>query len=104
MTRLLSFAAVVATSLTLLSAAPGNAQTAGYYNATPTTAPTKASVITAGTLWKCQDGVCSAKESTQRDIIMCQMVAQRVGTLSDFSVKGSAFDAATLAKCNERAK
>lgn len=104
MTRILSVAAALASSVMLLSASAGHAQTAGsYYSATPTTAPTKASVITSGTLWKCADGVCGAKKSTQRDPIMCQMVAKRVGTLTAFTVGGTPFDADALAKCNAAA-
>lgn len=103
MNRFLSFAAALATSVMLLGAT-AQAQTAPYYSATPVAAPSKASVITAGSLWKCADGVCSARESTQRDIIMCQMVVQRIGTLSAFAVKGIAFDEATLAKCNSNAR
>ncbi|OYY91266.1 MAG: hypothetical protein B7Y45_04030 [Sphingomonas sp. 28-66-16] len=103
MTRLLAIAASFATSVLLLSATAGHAQTSGYYNATPATAPTKTSVITAGTLWKCGDGVCVANKSTQRDPIMCQMVVKRLGTLTAFSVGGTAFDADALAKCNAAA-
>lgn len=105
MTRIVSFAAAIATSVMLLSATAGNAQpTGGYYNATPIAAPSKASVITSGTLWKCADGVCSAKKSTQRDTIMCQLVVQRVGELSAFTAGEAAFDADALAKCNARAR
>ncbi|MFM9828344.1 MAG: CC_3452 family protein [Sphingomonas sp.] len=103
MTRILSLAAALATSVILLGAS-AHAQTGPYYSATPVAAPTKASVITAGNLWKCAGGVCSARESTQRDIIMCQMIAQRVGALSAFAVKGAAFDEAALAKCNASAR
>ncbi len=103
MTRILSVAAALATSVMLLTATAGHAQSSGYYNATPVTAPTKVSVITSGTLWKCNDGVCVASKSTQRDPIMCQMVVKRVGALSAFSVGGTAFDANALAKCNTAA-
>ncbi len=103
MTRILSIAAALATSVMLLSATAGHAQPTGYYNATPVTAPTKVSVITSGTLWKCNGGVCSAQKATQRDPIMCQMVVKRVGTLSAFTVAGTAFDADALAKCNSAA-
>lgn len=103
MTRILTAAAALASSIMLLSATAGYAQTGGYYSATPATAPTKASVITQGTLWKCADGVCTAKKSTQRDIIMCQLVVQRVGALSAFTIGGAPLDAAALTKCNERA-
>lgn len=106
MTRILTTAAALASSILLSSvlfATAAIAQTGGYYTATPATAPTKASVITAGTLWKCADGVCSAKQSTQRDVIMCQMVVQRVGKLNTFTVAGTPIDAAMLEKCNARA-
>ena len=103
MIRILSVAAALATSVMLLSATAAPAQSAGYYSATPVTAPTKASVITSGTLWKCRDGVCTANKSTQRDVIMCQMVVQRVGARSAFSANGTAFEAEALAKCNARA-
>ncbi len=103
MTRFLSLAAALTTSIMLLGAT-AHAQSGPYYSATPVAAPTKASVITAGNLWKCANGVCSAREATQRDIVMCQMIAQRVGTLSAFAVKGTAFDEATLAKCNTSAR
>ncbi|MBA3838058.1 MAG: hypothetical protein H2054_05535 [Sphingomonas sp.] len=101
MTRLFPIATLAAS---LIAVVPAVAQTAGYYAATPATAPTKNTLITSGTLWKCADGVCGAAKSTQRDVIMCQMVAQRVGKLNAFSVAGAAFDEATLAKCNTVAR
>lgn len=101
MTRILSTAAALASSMLLASAA--FAQTGAYYAATPATAPTKASVITQGTLWKCTDGVCTAPKSTQRDSIMCELVAKRVGTLTTFTVGGAPLAPEALNKCNERA-
>jgi len=101
MVRILSLVAALAVSVAPVAA---QAQAGGYYVATPVTAPTKASVITSGTLWKCAGGSCTAAKSTQRDLIMCQMVAQRVGALSAFNVAGAAMDEASLAKCNERAR
>lgn len=102
MTRIIAAAAALLASATLISTTAG-AQSAGYYSATPVAAPTKVSIITSGTLWKCTDGVCTAKKSTQRDQIMCQMVVQRVGALSAFTAGGTAFEAEALAKCNARA-
>lgn len=104
MVRILSLAAALATSVALVAPMTAHAQAAGYYTATPVAAPAKASVITSGTLWKCNGGVCTAAKSTQRDVIMCQMVVQRVGALSAFTVAGTALDADSLAKCNERAR
>jgi hypothetical protein len=105
MKRIVSIAAAITSSVLLLSATAGYAQPTGsYYSATPATAPTKANIITSGTLWKCADGVCSAGKGTSRDLIICQMVAQNVGKLTSFSVAGSPLDADTLAKCNSRAR
>ncbi len=106
MTRILTTAAALASSIlvsSVLFATAAIAQTGGYYTATPATAPTKASVITQGTLWKCTDGVCSAPKATQRDSIMCELVAKRVGTLTTFTVAGAPLAAEALTKCNERA-
>ena len=103
MIRTLSLAAIAASALALAPVA-AFAQTSGYYTATPATAPSKNTIITSGTLWKCAEGVCGAAKSTQRDVIMCQMVAQRIGKLTSFSVAGAAFDEATMAKCNTVAK
>ncbi len=104
MTRIATFAAACASSILLLSATAGHAQTGGYYNATPVAAPAKASLITGGTLWHCNDGVCVADKAPMRDVILCQMVAREVGKLATFTVAGAPLDADTLAKCNARAK
>jgi len=78
-------------------------ETAGYYTATPTEAPTKTSLITRDTVWKFHDGAFNAAKAPEREIVLCQLVAQRVGKLSAFTVGGQAIDADTLAKCNAKA-
>jgi hypothetical protein len=89
----------------VLAAAPLPALAQGaYYSATPATAPTKSSLITRNTVWKCGDGACTAGKSPDRPATMCELVAQRVGTLQTFTVGGTAFDEASLAKCNARAR
>ncbi len=93
---------LAAAALTMLGSVPAVAQ-GGYYTAKPTAAPSKASIITRSTLWKCADGLCSAKKSTDRDAIMCELVVQRVGTLESFTANGAAFGNEALAKCNARA-
>ena len=100
MTRFTALAVAFAASTLFAGAA--NAQ--GYYSATPVAAPTKASWIVAETMWKCNEGACSAAKSPSRDAIVCEQVVKRVGALSTFSANGAAFDEATLAKCNSRAK
>lgn len=104
MVRILSFAAALASSALLVAPMTAHAQASGYYSATPATAPAKNTLITSGTLWKCDGGVCTAGKSTQRDMIMCQLVAARIGKLNAFAVAGAAFDEATLAKCNTNAR
>lgn len=102
MIRFLPVAALAAT--TLLLAPASLAQTARGYSATPVAAPTKASLVTRSTLWKCADGVCTAAQATSRDAIVCELVAKEVGALSSFTAKGQAFDADALAKCNAKAR
>jgi uncharacterized low-complexity protein len=104
MARFLAVAAAAAATLALTPAI-GSAQTVrGYYAATPVSAPSKTSVVTRSTVWKCGEGVCVASKSDSRDTIMCELVAREVGALQTFSAGGTAFDADALAKCNARAK
>ncbi|MGJ3648512.1 CC_3452 family protein [Sphingomonas sp. GlSt437] len=104
MTRILTSAAAAIVAATLFSASAGFAQPVGYYAATPATAPAKDTIITDGTLWKCGNGVCVANKAPERDLIVCQLVASNVGQLTSFTVSGTALPAATLAKCNTKAR
>jgi hypothetical protein len=99
MTRSIAFVTALAVSSLFASAAG-----AGYYAATPVTAPAKPSLIAGSMMWKCDGGVCSAPKATSRDAIVCEQVVKRVGALSTFSANGTSFDEAALAKCNARAK
>jgi len=105
MTRFLTVAAAAAATLALTPTA-GFAQTArGYYVATTATAPAKDSLVTRTTVWHCGDGVCTAnKAASARDAIMCELVAQQVGTLTAFTANGTTFDAEALGKCNAKAR
>jgi hypothetical protein len=104
MTRFIA-AAAAAAAIFALTPAMGFAQApVGYYTATAEAAPTKASVVTRSTIWHCNGTVCSAPKASSRDAIMCELVAREVGKLSSFTVKGEAFDTASLEKCNARAK
>lgn len=104
MTRILSVAAALAVSLTLLGTTAANAQDAGYYAATPVTKPTKASFIARDTIWTWRDTAFTARRGSDRDTIQCELVARQAGKLESFSVSGAAFDAAALEKCNAKAK
>ena len=99
MTRSIAFVTALSASALFASAA-----SAGYYNATPVAAPAKATLIAGSIMWKCDGGVCSAPKTTSRDAIVCEQVVKRIGSVSTFTVNGTALDEATLAKCNARAK
>lgn len=103
MNRFLAVAAVAAATLVLTPAA-GIAQVRGYYSATPATAPAKASLITRSTVWKCGEGTCTASKADARDVIVCELMAREVGTLTAFRANGTQFDADALAKCNTKAR
>ncbi|KQS05122.1 hypothetical protein ASG11_02720 [Sphingomonas sp. Leaf357] len=100
MIRFASFATTLAASALLAV----SAASAGFYDAKPVAAPAKVSSITAGVMWKCADGVCTAPASTTRAPIVCEQVVKRYGALTSFAADGKAFDEAALAKCNARAK
>ena len=96
-------ATIAAATLTLSGTAPAMAQS-GYYRATPKTEVAKASFITRSALWKCADGVCTAGKVAERDAVLCEVVARKVGGLSAFTVGGTAYGEESLAKCNAKAK
>lgn len=108
MFRIVSIAAALAASTLVLGATASHAQpaaqSAGYYAATPAAQPTKTSFLTRETMWKWRDGAFVANKSADRDIIVCSLVAQRAGKLTSFAVAGTPVDAATLDKCNAKAK
>ncbi len=101
MNRILAAAASIAVSTLLLSATAASAEGTGYYSAVPAAQPTKMSFISHGTVWKFRDGsFVTSDRQTYRDVVVCQLVAQRAGKLNSFSVKGAALEAADLDKCN----
>ena len=102
MIRLLSIVALAASALS--AAAPVQAQTAGYYNATLAAAPVKTKLVTRSTVWTCNGTTCTAPKAGSRDAIMCELVVRQTGALTGFVAGGTAFDAEALAKCNSRAK
>jgi len=105
MNRIFSLVAPLIGAATLATVPlAAQAQTGGYYVATPAAVATKPTVITSGIVWKWNAPNYVAAQSTQRDAITCQMIARDAGKLSSFSADGKAFDAAAMEKCNARAK
>ena len=106
MTRSLTIAAAFAGFAMLLSPVAGQAQApaGGYYTATPVAQPTKTSLVTHTTVWKWSESAFVADKAPERENVVCELIAQRVGKLNSFTAGGQAFDADALAKCNARAK
>ena len=105
MKHLVSLAAALIVSGTLVSATAADAQApAGYYVAVPASPVAKTSLITRNTAWSLRGGSFVAAQAPERAQVLCQLVADRVGGLSSFAVKGEAYDADQLAKCNAHVK
>jgi hypothetical protein len=106
MIRIVSAFAALATSAMLFTAAAGHAQApaGGYYVATPIATPAKPNLVINSSIWTLQGASFVANKAPERDLVMCQQVAQRTGKLNAFSVGGAALDADALAKCNAHAK
>ena len=104
MNRLFSLAAAALVSAAALSPVAASAADGPYYAAIPVAAPAKTTLITSGTVWKWNTTAFTANKATQRDAIMCEMVAKTTGKLTAFTAGGQPFDAPALEKCNARAK
>jgi hypothetical protein len=104
MTRFASIAAALIGSVMLFAPVAGQAQAGGYYVATPVAQPTKTSLVTHTTVWKWNESAFVAGKAPERENVVCELIAQRVGKLNAFTAGGQAFDADALAKCNARAK
>lgn len=100
-----TFAALAVSALAVLGAVPAVARPAtGYYTATPKAAFDKPTLVTRSTLWRCADGLCIAGKGAERDSVLCELVVQKVGALTSFTVGGAALAEDDLAKCNARAR
>ncbi|MEO9131705.1 MAG: hypothetical protein ABI240_10905 [Sphingomonas sp.] len=106
MTRFTQIAAALVGTVMLLSPIAGQAQApaSGYYTATPVAQPTKTSFVTHTTVWKWSENAFVAGKAPERENVVCELIAQRVGKLNGFTAAGRSFDADALAKCNAHAK
>lgn len=96
------FAAALASAV--VPAAASAQADAPYYTAIAATAPSESRAVVRGTLFRCEGATCTAPKANGRDAIMCELVAREFGSLTEFRANGAAFDAAALAKCNEKAR
>jgi hypothetical protein len=103
--RIIPMLASVAMAATLLGATayPAFAQGDPTYRLTAERSVT-GSKIANDVLWRCGTEGCTALNASSRPAIVCAQAARTVGKLTSFSVKGTAFDAEALAKCNAKAR
>jgi hypothetical protein len=62
------------------------------------------SKIARETLWRCNDGGCTAMKATSRPEVVCVHAVREVGKVSNFSYRGTDFTAEQLAACNAKAR
>ena len=97
------FVTLVAAALvgsTMIAATADAQVSGGYYVATPAAQPAKSTLITRSTPWSLRGNAYVAARAPERDAVLCQLVARKIGELSGFTVAGKAYDADQLAKCN----
>lgn len=100
-----SITTAILTSAALLAAAGAPAQTPSTgFVATPAVAPAKTTLMTRDTAWSFRGGSFVTADAPMRDMVACQLVARDIGLLTGFVANGKAYDAASLDKCNSKAK
>jgi hypothetical protein len=99
-----TLALAITTLFGATAAGAAAAAAADTYVAVPTAPSAKASFITRSTVWRAREGGFVAGQAPERPAVLCELVAREVGTLSSFTVGGTAYDAEQLAKCNAKAK
>ena len=104
MLRSLALTFSLLASLTLFSAPAVAAPAAGFYNATPVSAPAVSKAVTRDIVWTCDGQSCSAGASASRAAIVCAVAVRELGPLAGFRAGSDSFDAAQLEKCNAKAK
>jgi hypothetical protein len=107
MNKLVALTAAVLTSTVLFGATVSPAHAAGgaAYRLTPAAAAAAAdTVIASETLWKRVGDTYVASQSNARPAIVCAQAAKKLGKMTSFEANGEAFDEASLAKCNAKAR
>ena len=91
MSRALAFLAALAI------AAPAAAAT---YSGKPVAPGTEAKFVSRDIIWNLAGGTYRGSTNESRPLVLCQSLAKRAGRLESFTVDGSDFAEADLAKCN----
>ena len=84
----------------LALAAPATAAT---YTGKPATPASEAKFVGRDIIWNQVGASYRGSTSESRPLVLCQSLAKRAGRLESFTVNGSAFTDADLAKCNAAA-
>jgi hypothetical protein len=100
MTRFLA-----ACTLVLAIATPAAAQSAGaYYRATLEKPAAPAHVISSEVVWYAHGNVLEAGIAGDTAKRVCAVLAQNVGTITEFSAEGKKLEVEDLAYCNKHAR
>lgn len=99
------FAAIMAFAATvILASAPAAAAKGPYYVAKLATPIEESKTeIIRGVVWQCAGDTCRARKATSRPSNVCARLAQKMGTVETFTVRGKAFAADDLTSCNAKA-
>ncbi|MDC0887259.1 hypothetical protein OAS19_05665 [Altererythrobacter sp.] len=78
---------------------PAYAASGAYYRAELAKPVEAGTEIIRGTAWNCKGTVCVANKSNSRPVIVCQRLANEMGDVTAFTVKGEALAGDKLARC-----
>ncbi len=87
-------------AVTMFTATTAHAGKTVYYEATLASSAKDSTKVVKGVVWHCKDTTCKATKSRTRDAFVCANLTRKMGDVTEFKVRGEAFDAAALAKCN----
>jgi len=97
-------AAMAFIATVILAAAPASAAKGPYYEAKLSTPVEKSQTkIIRGVVWQCAGDTCRARKATSRPANVCSRLAQKMGAVATFSVRGEAFGTEDLSSCNAKA-
>ncbi|MCJ7421346.1 CC_3452 family protein [Sphingomicrobium astaxanthinifaciens] len=61
-------------------------------------------VLVEGAAFQCAGTTCKTRSAASRPLVLCERLAKEVGPLTRFAVDGRALDAASLERCNAKAR
>ncbi len=99
--HLVALIAATVFTATIFSASAASANTTGPAFKAELAAPTETKRHTIGdAVFACEGDTCRGTSSSSSARNVCVKLARKVGQLQSFSVKGEAFDAEELQRCN----